>query len=153
MNQATECDLYLYAHDSCLFFQHNSVAEIKKRLTKDFSNICEWFADNKLGIYFGEGKTKSILFSSKRILKLVGKLDITYIEIKIKQHKHVNYLGCVLDETILCETVALRVIEKINSRLKFHFRKNRALDVTLRILLCTALIPPYLDYACTARYP
>ena len=44
----------------------------------------------------------------------------------MKQYnKHVNYLGCVLDETMLGETMALRVIEKINSRLKFHCRKNR----------------------------
>ena len=29
MSQAIECDLYLYADDSCLLFQHNSVTEIK----------------------------------------------------------------------------------------------------------------------------
>ena len=39
-------------------------------------------------------------------------LDIRYKEIKIKQYKHVNYLGCVLDETVLGETMALRVTEK-----------------------------------------
>ena len=31
---------------------------------------------------------------------------------KIKQHKRVSYLGFVLDETMLGETMALRVIEK-----------------------------------------
>ena len=41
MSQAVEYDLYLYADDSCLLFQHNSVTEIKKQLTKDFSNICD----------------------------------------------------------------------------------------------------------------
>ena len=66
MSQAVECDLYLYADDSCLLFQHKNVTEIKKQLTKDFSNICDWFVDNKLSIHFGEDKTKSILFSSKR---------------------------------------------------------------------------------------
>ena len=34
MNQAVECDLCLYADDSCLLFQHKSVTEIKKQLTK-----------------------------------------------------------------------------------------------------------------------
>ena len=33
MSQAIECDLYLYADDSCLLFQHNNVTEIKKQLT------------------------------------------------------------------------------------------------------------------------
>ena len=109
MSQGVECELYLLqVDDSYRLFQHKSVTEIKKQLTKDFSNICDWFVDNKLSIHFGEDKTKSILFSSKRNLKLVEELDIRYKEIKIKQHKHVNYLGCVLDETMSCETMAVK---------------------------------------------
>ena len=46
----------------------------------------------------------------------------------------------MLDESMLVETMALRVIEKINSKLKFIYRKNRFLDVTLRRLPCNALI-------------
>ena len=153
MSQAVECDLYLYADDSCLLFQHKSVTEIKKELTKDFSNICDWFVDNKPSIRFGEDKTKSILFSSKRNLKLIEELDIRYKEIKIKQHKHVNYLGCVLDETMSGETMALRVIKKINSRLKFLYQKILFLDIPLRRLLCNALFQRHFDYACTAWYP
>ena len=96
---------------------------------------------------------KSILFCSKRNLNLVEELDIRYKDIKIKQYKHVNYLGCMLDESMSGETMALRVIEKINSRLKFLYRKNRFLDVPLRRLLCNALIQPHFDYACTEWYP
>ena len=104
MTQTVECYLHLYADDSCLLFQHKNVTEIKKQLTKDFSNICDWFVDNKLSIHFGEDKTKSILFSSKRNLKLVEELDIIYKDIKIKQHKHVIYLGFVVDEKMSGET-------------------------------------------------
>ena len=123
MSQVAECDLYLHADDSCLLFQDKNVAEIKKQLTKDFSNISDGFVDNKLSIHFGESKTKSILFSSKRKLKLVEELDIRYKDIKIKQYKNVNYLGCMLDESISIETMALTVIEKINSTLKFLDQK------------------------------
>ena len=63
-----------------------------------------------------------------------------------------NYPRFVLDESMSGETMALRVIEKINSRRKFLYRKNRFLDVTLRRLLCNALIQPHFDYACTAWY-
>ena len=124
MSQAVECDLYLYADDSCLLFQYKCVTEIKKQLMKNFSNTCNWFVDNKLSIHFGEDKTKSILFSSKCNSKLVEELDIRYKQINIKQHKYVNYLGCALDETMSGETMALRVIEKINSRLKFPYREK-----------------------------
>ena len=74
---------------------------------------------------------KSILFSSKCTLKLLEELDVRYKEIKIKQHKLVNYLGYVLDETMLVETVALSVTEKINSMLTFLYPKNWFLDVLI----------------------
>ena len=95
MSQAVECDLYQHADNSCLLFQHKNVTEIikKKQLTKDFSNICDWSVDNKRSIHFGEDKTKSILFSSNSNVKLVEELDIKYTDIKLKQHKLVNYRG------------------------------------------------------------
>ena len=61
---------------------------------------------------------------------------------------HVNYLGCVLVETVSAETMALGVIEKINSWWKIFNRKNRFFTVPLRRLLCNALIQPHVDYAC-----
>ena len=66
MPQAIDCDLFLYADDTCLLFQHKDLERIKDELTKNFSNICDWFVDNKFSIHFGEGKTKSILFSTKQ---------------------------------------------------------------------------------------
>ena len=101
---------------------------------------------------FREDKTKSILLSSKPNSKLVKELDIRYKEIKIKQRKQVNCLGCVLDKTILGETMPLRFIEKINSGLKFLYGNNWFLDVPLRRLLCNALIQPHFYYASTAWY-
>ena len=49
--------------------------------------------------------------------------------------------------------MALKVINKINSRLKFLYRKNRYLTPYLKRLLCNALIQPRFDYACSAWYP
>ena len=56
MFQSVNCELYLYADDSCLVFQHKNVKEIENKLNKDFSNLCEWFVDNKLSIHFGDEK-------------------------------------------------------------------------------------------------
>ena len=49
--------------------------------------------------------------------------------------------------------MALKVINKINSRLKFLHRKNKFLTPALRRLLCTALIQPHFDYTLSAWYP
>ena len=103
-------NLFLYADDSWLMFQHKDVEEIKKLLNNDFENICDWFVDNKLSIHFSEDKTKSILFASQHKIKNIKKLNIRYHATKIKQHSQVTYLGCVMDETMPGETMALKVI-------------------------------------------
>ena len=49
--------------------------------------------------------------------------------------------------------MALKVINKINSRLKFLNRKNKFLTPVLRRLLCNALFQAHFDYALSAWYP
>ena len=91
--------------------------QIEKRLNDYFENVCDWFVDNKLlSIHFGDDKTKSILFASKRRAKNIRQLNIKYKDINIKQHSEVTYLGCVLDETMSGEPMALKVINKINGK-------------------------------------
>ena len=153
MSQAVTCDLLLYADDTCLVFQHKDVIEIETVLNKNFSSLCDWFIDNKLSIHFGEEKTKSILFSSKHKVKKCKPLNIHYKNIKIKQYSKVTYLGCILDETLSGESMAIHLINKINSRLRFLYRQNRYLSFPLCRLLCNAMIQPFFDYACNAWYP
>ena len=71
----------------------------------------------------------------------------------IKQHSKVKYLGCILDETVSGVSMALKVINKINSRLKFLHRKNKFLTPAPPRLLCNALIQPHFDYASSVWYP
>ena len=97
--------------------------------------------------------TKSILFGTKHKLRNAKSLNIVYNGIEIKQHAKVKYLGCILDESLSGESMALNVINIINSRLKFLHRQNRFLTLLLRRLLCNALIQPLFDYACTAWFP
>ena len=153
MPQAVKCELLLYADDTCLIFQHNDIKEIQTQLNKTFSLICDWFVDNKLSIYFGEDKTKSIRFSSKRKVKKASPLNIQHKDKKIKQYSKVTYLGCILEETLPGESMATHVINKVNSRLRFLYRQNKFSDIPLRRLLCNAMIQPFFDYACNAWYP
>ena len=76
MPQAVKSNLFLYADDSCLMYRHRDVNQIEKQLNNDFENVCNWFLDNKLSIHFGEDKTKSILFASKRKIKSARTLNV-----------------------------------------------------------------------------
>ena len=51
------------------------------------------------------------------------------------------------------ESMANKVISKVNARLKLLHRKNKYLTPNLRRLLCHALIQLHFDYACAAWYP
>ena len=115
--------------------------------------MCDWFFDNKVSIHSGQDKTKSILFGTKHKLRSANSLNIVYNGTEIKQHAKVKYLGCILDEILSGESMALNVIDKITSSLKFLHRQNRFLTPPLRRLLCNALVQPLFDYACTAWFP
>ena len=124
MKQAVDCDLFLYADDSCLVYQHKDVKGIERNLNKNFPDVCDWFVDNKLSIHLGEGKAKSILFSTKYRLSKVSSLDIKYGEIHIKQYHTVTHLGCLLDEALSEESMALKVINKIIVDSDFYIEKT-----------------------------
>ena len=66
MPQAVNSDLLLYADDTCLIYTGKHINTIEEQLNTDFSSLCDWFVDNKLSVHFGEEKTKSILFGTKR---------------------------------------------------------------------------------------
>ena len=69
---------------------------------------------------------------------------------QIKYYHTVTYPGCSLDETLSGKAMALKVVNKINSRLRFLYRKNIFLSPPLCRLLCNSLIQPHFDYTCSA---
>ena len=153
MPQAVNSELLLYADDTCLIYMGKDIQKIEEQLNSDFTSLCEWFIDNKLSVHFGEEKTKSILFGTKRQLKDQRDLNLKYGDIEIEQHSKVTYLGCTLDNILSGEHMAAKVLNTVNNRLKFLYRKQKFLSLSLRRLLCNALIQPHFDYACAAWYP
>ena len=125
MPQAEDSELLSYTDNTCLVFQHRNIKTIEEHLNKDFSTLVDWFVDNKLSVHFCEDKTKSILFSPKHRSKSIGQIDISYKDIKIKQYSKVTYLGCVLDECLTGESMAMQVCTKVTSKLKFLYRKKQ----------------------------
>ena len=77
MSTSVDCDLLLYADDSCLVFTGSNIKDIENNLNRNFESLCDWFVENKLSIHFGEDKTKSIVFGSNKRLKNLDELDIS----------------------------------------------------------------------------
>ena len=151
--RSVDCDLFLYADDTYLGFTDKIIKTIESNLNKNFNSLCDWFVENKLSIHFGDDKTKTIVFGSKRRLKMLDKLDIKRDEIKISQFNKITYLGCILDDNLSGESMASKVLNKVGGRLNFLYRKESLLNLKLRRMLCNALIQPHFDYSCSAWYP
>ena len=49
--------------------------------------------------------------------------------------------------------MGLHVLKKLNSKLKFLYRKPKFVTPSLRRLLCNAIIQPHFDFACSAWFP
>ena len=65
MSNSVDCDLLIYADDSCLVFTGPDKQK-EANLNKNLNSLCDWFVENKLSIHFGEDKTKSIVFGSRK---------------------------------------------------------------------------------------
>ena len=98
-----ETGSYLYADDTCIFYQDKDVEKIERVLNKEFSSLCEWFIDNKLSIHFGDDKTKTIFFSW---MKSPPKLNISYGDYSLKQHSTVEYVESYLDSNLNGDSMA-----------------------------------------------
>ena len=153
MSSSVNCDLLLYADDSCLVCTDRDINNIENVLNKNFNSLCDWFVDNKLSIHLGEDKTKCIVFGSNRMLKHQREMIIKRGDVRLTQYNNVTYLGCILDANMSGQSMCIKALGKITGRLKFLYRKQSFLDQTLRRLLCNALIQPHFDYACSSWYP
>ena len=68
-------------------------------------------------------------------MKSPPKLTISYGEYSLEQHNTVEYLKCYLDSNLNGESVACRVLKKINAKLNFLWSQSNYLNYWSRRLL------------------
>lgn len=147
---SVNCKLLLYADDSALIVSDKDVSNISSSLSNELESCREWLVDNKLSLHLG--KTESILFGSKAMLKKSTPISVSCNGNLIKPSNSVKYLGIVLDETLSGEHIVCNILKKAGARLKFLYRHSNSLNRSSRKILCSALIQCYLDYSCTSWY-
>lgn len=150
MRDACSCKLFLYADDSALLIAHKDLGTLQRRLGEELSNVSIWLADNRLSLHLG--KTESILFGSKPRLKKAPGLRVELGTKVIEAKKAIKYLGCMLDDSLGGEEMALQVVGKVNARTKLLSRKANLLDRDSLRLLANSLVQPHFDYASMAWY-
>ena len=119
-------------------------------LETEMMSISIWLESNKLSLHLC--KTESILFGSKRKLKKVSKLNIVCNDVQLESKSSVKYLGATIDQNMSGKTMGTNVVKKVNSGLKFLYRKSGFLNFSHRKLLCSALLQCRFDYAYNVYY-
>ena len=77
----------------------------------------------------------------------VPKLNITDNNIQIKQNSKLIYFICILNKTMLAKSKTLKLINRINSRLKFlHMKKLRYVIYDVMLLFNLTLIMSSASY-------
>jgi hypothetical protein len=150
MSAVVKNKLLLYADDSAILVSHKDRVVVEKLLSEDLHSVSEWLIDNKLSLHLG--KTESIVFCSKPKQKSNPTLNVSCKGTNIQSTSSVKYLGVTLDQTLSCEEIAMNVIKKANSRIKFLYRKRQFLTKYTKRLLAFSLIQCHFDYACSFWY-
>ena len=146
----SDCKLLLYADDSTIIFSHKDPEFISQKLGNELESCSEWLIDNKLSLHLG--KTECILFGPKRKLTTITDFQITCHGHVIKSQNSIKYLGIDIDQNLSGEITVNNIIKKVNSRLRFMYRKAKCLSSETRKTLSMALIQCHFDYSCSSWY-
>ena len=74
----------------------------------------------------------------------------TYGDYSLKQRSTVECLGCQFGSNLNGESMARRVLKKINTQPNFLRRQSNYFNYSSIRLLCNALIQSHFDYGCTS---
>ena len=71
------------------------------------------------------------MFGPKRKLNKDSQFSVSCNSHDITRSNKVKYLGLVIDNTLSGESIVQNIISKVNGKLKFLYRHNNCLDLTL----------------------
>ena len=123
---------------------------MEKTLSAKLAKVSTWLNDNKLSLNLS--KTESILFGSNHNLSISPGFSVVVGNNKVIDRESVTYLGCILDNKLTGENMALKVIAKVNQKVKFLARVSTQVDQRALKILAAALVQCHFDYACTSWY-
>jgi len=96
---------------------------IQHQLSCEIVALSIWLEQSKLSLHLG--KTESIIFGPKSKLSTVNKMEIKCNDVIIEAKTCIKYLGVSIDQTLNCYDMGNSVVKKVNSKLKFLYRKKK----------------------------
>ena len=141
-----ECEVLLFADDTCMFASGTDPAETTAMLNRDLEQISAWATRWKVS--FNPSKTKQMIFSNKVLSNSPPVLFNSVVIDQVYEHKH---LGIWLTPTLYWSRHIQHVCMKANSKLAV-LRSVKYLSRTLLDILYKLQIRSVIDYGLIIFY-
>ena len=143
--------MFIYNDDSAIIASNKNELELHAILQEEFSKIRVWVLEHKLSLHVA--KTEFIVFGSKpRLHKKELQVSASVGSSSLSSRHSVTYLGCSLDRNLDGESMASKVLNKVNGRSRFLDRKATFLDAVSLRLLANSLVLCCFDYGLGSWY-
>ena len=139
-----DCDIQLYADDTLLFYNSNSVTDIESCLTRNLSSIISWLDSNYL--FLNYLKTKIMLVGTHQRLAKVENFCVKASERTLSRVFKLKYLGVMLDPTLSWNDHIDHISSKISSRLGMLRKARKVIPREACVILYDSMILPLFDY-------
>ena len=127
-----ECEILLFADDTCMFASGNDPAETTAMLKRDLLKISAWATRWKVS--FNPGKTKHMILSNKTLSNSPLVLFNNVIVEQVYEHKH---LGIWLTPTLCWSRHIQHICMKANSKLavlrSIKYLSRQVLDILYKL--------------------
>jgi len=144
----------MYADDTVIYFAYKEKAVIEECLNHDFATISQYLIDSELIINLKKGKTESMLFATlKKLSKIDEPLKIRYHDISINSTNSYEYLGNLIDQSILLNKNFEKRYRKASGRIRLLQRVRPYLTVEAAENFFNMMIVPLLTYCCLLKIP
>ena len=94
VNSSNILSFILFADDTTVYVQHNSIDDAIQILNSELAKVAEWFDSNKLTLYVN--KTQMLMMSSKKNLNPKG--NVILCNDAIERVTKAKFLGIIVDQ-------------------------------------------------------
>ena len=111
------CETIMFADDTVVYTVGNNQKEIEEKISKDILSIHEYLRNNDLILNNKKGKTKAMLFGTKKLANC-DELNICYNGVKINNTTKYKYLGINVDNCVSLNDHFESTYKKMSGRLR-----------------------------------
>ena len=139
-----ECNVSLYADDTCIYTEHRNAKSAVDTLNKELSVINHWLKVNKLVL--NTNKCEFLLLGTKKRLKNVHDLNVHIESCTIKQVTHLKYLGVIIDESLNWSKQTEKTSKEVISRIYLLKRIRPYITQQTALMYYKSIIQVKFDY-------